>query len=58
MKTLTTLSRSLIAIAVTVALAGCASAPKQPAGSAEVRAKLTALVLLKLASGEARWPIP
>ena len=39
-----TLSRSLIAVAVTTALAvGCASAPKKPAGSEQVRAKLTAL---------------
>lgn len=39
-----TLSRSLIAIAVTAALGvGCASAPKKPAGSEQVRAKLTAL---------------
>jgi hypothetical protein len=38
------LSRTLIATAVTAALlAGCASAPEKPAGSAEVRAKLTAL---------------
>jgi outer membrane protein OmpA-like peptidoglycan-associated protein len=37
-------SRSLIAAAVTAALvAACASAPEKPAGSAEVRAKLTAL---------------
>jgi len=37
-------SRSLIAIAVAAALvAGCASAPKKPAGSEQVRAKLTAL---------------
>jgi outer membrane protein OmpA-like peptidoglycan-associated protein len=37
-------SRSLIAIAVTAALVvGCASAPKKPAGSEQVRAKLTAL---------------
>jgi outer membrane protein OmpA-like peptidoglycan-associated protein len=37
-------SRSLIAIAVTAALVvGCASAPKEPAGSEQVRAKLTAL---------------
>lgn len=37
-------SRSLIAIAVAAALlAGCASAPEKPAGSAEVRAKLIAL---------------
>jgi outer membrane protein OmpA-like peptidoglycan-associated protein len=36
--------RSLIAVAVAAAmLAGCASAPTKPAGSAEVRAKLTAL---------------
>jgi outer membrane protein OmpA-like peptidoglycan-associated protein len=34
---------SVIALAVAATLAGCASAPKQPAGSAEVRAKLTAL---------------
>jgi outer membrane protein OmpA-like peptidoglycan-associated protein len=35
---------SIIAAAVAAALAvGCASTPKQPAGSAEVRAKLTAL---------------
>ena len=39
-----TISRSLIAVAVTAALAvGCASAPKKPAGSEQVRAKLTAL---------------
>jgi outer membrane protein OmpA-like peptidoglycan-associated protein len=39
-----TSSRSLIAVAITaVLLAGCASAPKKPAGSEEVRAKLTAL---------------
>ena len=38
------LSRSLVACAVTAALAvGCASAPKKPAGSEQVRAKLTAL---------------
>lgn len=38
------LSRSLVAVAVTAALAvGCASAPKKPAGSEQVRAKLTAL---------------
>jgi outer membrane protein OmpA-like peptidoglycan-associated protein len=37
-------SFSLIAVAVTAALAaGCASAPQKPAGSEEVRAKLTAL---------------
>ena len=37
-------SRSLIAVAVAAALlAGCASTPKAPAGSAEVRAKLSAL---------------
>jgi outer membrane protein OmpA-like peptidoglycan-associated protein len=37
-------SCSLIAVAVTAALvAGCASAPQKPAGSEEVRAKLTAL---------------
>ncbi len=37
-------SRTLIAIAVTAALAaGCASAPQKPAGSEQVRAKLTAL---------------
>ena len=36
--------RSLIAVAVAAAmLAGCASAPTKPAGSDEVRAKLTAL---------------
>jgi len=36
--------RTLIGAAVAVSLfAGCASVPKQPAGSAEVRAKLTAL---------------
>ena len=36
--------RSLIGAAIAASLfAGCASAPKQPAGSAEVRAKLTAL---------------
>lgn len=36
--------RSLIAVAVAATLfAGCASVPKQPAGSAQVRAKLTAL---------------
>jgi outer membrane protein OmpA-like peptidoglycan-associated protein len=36
--------RSTIAVAVAAALlAGCASAPMKPAGSAEVRAKLTAL---------------
>jgi outer membrane protein OmpA-like peptidoglycan-associated protein len=36
--------RSTIAVAVAAALlAGCASAPTRPAGSAEVRAKLTAL---------------
>jgi len=40
----TMMSRSLIAAAVTAALlAGCASAPTKPAGSEEVRAKLTAL---------------
>ena len=39
-----TFARSLIAAAVAAAmLAGCASAPTKPAGSAEVRAKLTAL---------------
>lgn len=39
-----TMSRSLIAAAVTAALlVGCASAPGKPAGSEEVRAKLTAL---------------
>jgi outer membrane protein OmpA-like peptidoglycan-associated protein len=39
-----TMSRSLLATAVTVALAvGCASVPKKPAGSEQVRAKLTAL---------------
>ena len=39
-----TMSRSLIATAVTAALiAGCASAPEKPAGSEAVRAKLTAL---------------
>ena len=39
-----TLSRSLIAVAITAALAvGCASAPQKPAGSEQVRAKLTAL---------------
>ncbi len=38
------LSRSLIAAGVTAALAvGCASAPKKPAGSEQVRAKPTAL---------------
>ena len=38
------LSRSLIAVAVTAALSvGCASLPKKPAGSEQVRAKLTAL---------------
>lgn len=38
------ISRSAVAAAVTAALAvGCASAPKQPLGSVEVRAKLTAL---------------
>jgi outer membrane protein OmpA-like peptidoglycan-associated protein len=38
------LSRYLVAVAVTAALAvGCASAPKKPAGSEQVRAKLTAL---------------
>ena len=37
-------SRSLIAVAVAAALVvGCASTPKAPAGSQEVRAKLTAL---------------
>ena len=37
-------SKSLVAVAVTAALAvGCASAPKKPAGSEQVRAKLTAL---------------
>jgi outer membrane protein OmpA-like peptidoglycan-associated protein len=37
-------TRSMIAVAVAAALfAGCASAPMKPAGSAEVRAKLTAL---------------
>lgn len=37
-------NRSLVAVAVTAALAvGCASAPKKPAGSEQVRAKLTAL---------------
>lgn len=36
--------RSLIAVAVAATLfAGCASTPKKPAGSAQVRAKLTAL---------------
>ena len=36
--------KSLVAVAVTAALAvGCASAPKKPAGSEQVRAKLTAL---------------
>ncbi len=36
--------RSMIAVAVAATLlAGCASAPMKPAGSAEVRAKLTAL---------------
>ena len=36
--------RSLISVAIAASLmAGCASVPKQPAGSAEVRAKLTAL---------------
>ncbi|HEU5135702.1 MAG TPA: OmpA family protein [Steroidobacteraceae bacterium] len=36
--------RSIIAVAVAAALfAGCASAPTRPAGSAQVRAKLTAL---------------
>jgi outer membrane protein OmpA-like peptidoglycan-associated protein len=36
--------RSLIAVAVAAALmAGCASTPEKPAGSAQVRAKLTAL---------------
>ena len=36
--------RSLIAAAVAATLfAGCASAPKKPAGSEQVRAKLTAL---------------
>jgi len=36
--------RSMLAVAVAAALlAGCASAPMKPAGSAEVRAKLTAL---------------
>ena len=36
--------RSVIAVAVAATLfAGCASVPKQPAGSAQVRAKLTAL---------------
>jgi outer membrane protein OmpA-like peptidoglycan-associated protein len=36
--------RSLLAVAVSAALlVGCATTPKQPAGSAEVRAKLTAL---------------
>src|SRR5688572_6156747 len=36
--------RSLIGAAIAASLfAGCASVPKQPAGSAEVRAKLTAL---------------
>jgi outer membrane protein OmpA-like peptidoglycan-associated protein len=39
----TGIGRTLVAIAVTAALAGCASTPKPPAGSAEVRAKLTAL---------------
>src|SRR6186713_2199363 len=44
MNTYYTMSRTLIAAAVAAALAvGCASAPKAPAGSAEVRAKLTAL---------------
>ena len=39
-----TMSRTLIATAVAAALAvGCASTPKAPAGSKEVRAKLTAL---------------
>ena len=39
-----TMSRSLIAAAIAASLiAGCASAPKKPAGSVEVRAKLTAL---------------
>jgi len=38
------LNRTLVAVAVTAALAvGCASAPKKPAGSEQVRAKLTAL---------------
>jgi len=38
------LGRSLIAVAVTAALSvGCATAPKKPAGSEQVRAKLTAL---------------
>ena len=37
-------SKSLVAVAVGAALAvGCASAPKKPAGSEQVRAKLTAL---------------
>jgi hypothetical protein len=36
--------RSMIAVAVAAALfAGCAAAPTKPAGSAEARAKLTAL---------------
>ena len=34
---------SLVGIAAGAILAGCATAPKQPAGSVEVRAKLTAL---------------
>src|SRR5690349_22243529 len=37
-------SKSLVAVAVTASLAvGCASAPQKPAGSEQVRAKLTAL---------------
>jgi outer membrane protein OmpA-like peptidoglycan-associated protein len=44
MNTHYTLTRTLIATAVIAALAvGCASTPKAPAGSQEVRAKLTAL---------------
>ena len=44
MNTLYQTSRSLIAVAVTAALAvGCASAPQKPAGSENARAKLTAL---------------
>jgi outer membrane protein OmpA-like peptidoglycan-associated protein len=44
MNTLYKSSQSLIAVAVTAAIAlGCASAPKKPAGSEAVRAKLTSL---------------
>src|SRR5690348_15845557 len=52
-KTNYSFSRTLVGAAVaTVLLASCASAPTKPAGSAEVRAKLTALQAdPKLASG-------